>query len=110
MKIEENIKPCLCGETEPNVHLQLVYIIEDDKEKYCVMCESCDQETDNFNTPEEAIKVWNSYCKWCKSDNIRVEKRQQHIEYDYETGAEKQKYWTWDVVPYKFCPECGKKL
>jgi superfamily II DNA helicase RecQ len=54
------LKPCKCGETEPCVHLALVYIIDDDEEKYCVMCENCDAETDEYDTAQQAISAWNT--------------------------------------------------
>ena len=55
------LKPCKCGETLKagwGVHLQQIYIIDDDEEKYCVMCENCDAETEEYDTREEAIEAW----------------------------------------------------
>ena len=51
-----------------------------------------------------------STCEWCFSKGIRVQEQRKHEDYDYETGELKDKFWTWDVVPHKYCPNCGRKL
>lgn len=55
------IKPCKCGETAEYdcVHVATVVAFGVDYETYVVICENCDEETDEYDTPYEAIEAWN---------------------------------------------------